>query len=321
MSYFSVAVATAGAFVLTFVVLLFRGRGREGRNIDGIAPSSKHTLRSTEALSREIQRHVCLAGDTVGVFVIHLESGRVAGYNAGLRFPMASVFKLPLAVEVLSRVDSGSLNLDAMLEVAAKDRAPGSGLLQMMFKQPRVTLSVLSLIELMLVVSDNSAADILLKLVGGTEAVNERMRLLGFPAILLDRSAAQLIADFDADANQFASDFRDNATAEALTGLLAAIWQGKALHPDTATLLLESMGRCQTGPERLPGILPRGTEVAHKTGSMVFVANDMGIITLPDHSHIAITVLSKRPGVAEADQDRTIAEIARLSYDYFLFVN
>lgn len=307
--------------MLTFVVLLCRWARRGVGNVDGMAPRSKRTLRSTEALSREIERHVCLAGDSAGVFVIHLESGREAGYKADLRFPMASVFKIPLAVEVLSRVDSGSLNLDTMLEVAAKDLAPGSGLLQMIFKQPRVTLSVLSLMELMLVGSDNSAADILLKLVGGTEAVNERMRLLGFSAILLDRSSAQLIADFDADANQFASDFRDSATAEALTRLLAAIWQGKALHPDTARLLLQSMGRCQTGPERLPGILPRGTEVAHKTGSMVFVANDMGIITLPDHSHIAITVLSKRPGVAEADRDRTIAEIARLSYDYFLFVN
>jgi beta-lactamase class A len=290
-------------------------------NVGVIAPTSKRASQSTEALSRELQRQVRLAGDTAGVFVIHLESGREAGYKADMRLPMASLSKIPLAVEVLSRVDFGSLNLDTMLEVEAKDLAPGSGLLQIIFKQPRVTLSVLSLMELMLVASDNSAGDILLKLVGGTDAVNARMRLFGFSTIRLDRSAAQLIADFDADANQFASDFRDNATAEDLTRLLAAIWQGKALQQDTASLLRQSMGRCQTGADRLAGLLPRGTEIAHKTGSMVFVANDMGIITLPDHTHIAITVLSKRLGVPDADRDRTIAEIARTSYDYFLFVD
>ena len=232
---------------------------------------------------------------------------------------MASVFKVPLAVTLLRKADAGELDLDGMVEVKVEDLVKGSGLLQMAFRQPRVTLSVLSLIDLMLAASDNSASDILLRLAGGPDTVTRQMQRLGLGAIRVDRSTANLIKDFDADSAGFLRDPRDRATAESIVRLLAQVWLGEVLQPATAGVLMDAMRRCQTGAGRLPGLLPPRTAVAHKTGTLVAVANDVGVITLPDGSRVAIAVLSVGAAATEPERDRAIAEAARSAFDFFLF--
>jgi beta-lactamase class A len=81
------------------------------------------------------------------------------------------------------------------------------------------------------------------------------------------------------------------------------------------------MDRCQTGKSRIKGLLPQGTDVAHKTGSLGGVANDIGFITLPgDAGHIAISVFTKASNRPEDASEKAIAEIARTIYDYFVLV-
>jgi beta-lactamase class A len=266
-----------------------------------------------------MRRLATTVGGPIAVAAIHLESGRHVGVNGDQALSMASVIKLPLAVTLLCQADAGHLDLDSMIEVKVADLVVGSGLLQMAFKQPQVVLSVLSLIDLMLVASDNSATDILLRLAGGPEAVNAQMHRLGIRDIRVDRSIATLIADFEANNLRFLKDRRDTATPEGITHLLAQVWSGRVLQLKTTTALLDAMRRCQTGLDRLPGLLPRGTEVAHKSGTLGPIANDVGIITLPDGSHVAITVLSACEKATEAQRDRAIAEMARAAFDYFLF--
>jgi len=275
----------------------------------------------TDALAREMKRLATTVEGPIAVAAIHLESDRRVGVNGDQLFPMASVLKVPLAVTLLSRADAGDLDLDGMIEVQVADLVAGSGLLQMAFKQPRVMLSVLSLIDLMLVASDNSASDILLRLAGGPEAVNEQMRRLGIRDIRIDRSTATLIADFDANNLRFLNDRRDTATPEAITNLLAQVWRGQVLQSKNTAMLLDAMRRCQTGLDRIPALLPRGTEVAHKTGTLGAIANDVGVITLPDESHVAIAVMSACTKATEAQRNRAIAEMARVAFDYFLFAN
>src|SRR5439155_6655193 len=96
----------------------------------------------------------------VGVGIIHLESGRELFINRDEPFPMASTFKVPVAVQILTLVDSGKARLDSMVTLAPNDLHPGSGTLTSLFNKPGVSLSLRNLMGLMLLISDHSAADI-----------------------------------------------------------------------------------------------------------------------------------------------------------------
>lgn len=92
----------------------------------------------------------------------------------------------------------------------------------------------------------------------------------------------------------FENDPRDTSTPEAMTLLLTKLYTKPVLKPDTQTLLLDIMRRCETGLGRLKGALPPDTEVLHKTGTLGLTASDVGIITLPDNAgHVAISVFVK----------------------------
>ncbi len=313
---------------------------RSGPSLIGDIPSLR--------LEREIRRAAQTAGGTVGVSAVHIESGRRMAFNAGERFPMASTYKIPIAVQFLTRVDQGEISLDQMVELKPRDLHPGSGILTSLFNKPGVVLSVWNFLELMLLISDNSATDLLLRLSGGPEAVTARMRALSIQDMRIDRPTANLIADSQgyrlppeaqwtpelfkklyetttsesrrAAAARFAADPRDTTTPEAMTGLLERIYRGEILNRDSGALLMDIMERCRTGETRLKGILPAKTPVAHKTGTMSGITNDVGIMTLPDGAgHVAIAVFVKSSEKDFAERERAIGQIARSVYDYFLF--
>ena len=108
---------------------------------------------------------------------------------------------MPLAVQILSLVDEGKLTLDKMVTLTPADLHPGSGKLTDLLFHPGVSLSIANLMELALVVSDNTAADILLREAGGPSAVTARMRTLGLAGIRVDRSTALLISDWQGAKN------------------------------------------------------------------------------------------------------------------------
>jgi beta-lactamase class A len=300
-------------------------------------------------LEREIARLAKGAGGVVGVSAIHLETNRRVSLNGVERFPMASTFKVPIAVQLLTRVDKGELRLDQMIQLQPNDLHPGSGTLTDLFNKPGLALSVRNLLELMLLISDNSATDVCLRLAGGPEAVTARMREIGISGIDVNRSTARLIADFvgitqavpetewsplqfeklaeavkpeegKAAAARFDKDPRDTAMPDAMVTLLARIYRKDLLKSESAELLLDIMRRCRTGDARLKGLLPLGTEVAHKTGTIGGTANDIGIVTLPDDAgHVAIAVFVKASDKETPARERVIAEVARAVHDYFLF--
>lgn len=298
----------------------------------------------------EVARLAKMTTGTVGVAAIHIESGREVHLNSGERFPMASTFKIPLAVQLLTLVDQGSLSLDKMISLRPSDLHPGSGTLSQLFDDPGVSLSLRNLLELMLIISDNSATDIIWKEAGGAPTVQARLSALSVKGISVDRPTVLLIANAtgidtlppesewtptrlqellkavpeaqrDAARTAFYNDQRDTATPEAMAQLLAKIWRKEALSRDRSELLLDIMYRCTTGPARLKGLLRSDIRVAHKTGSLTLgVTNDVGIIELPDGAgHIAVAVFVKQSVSDVATQEQTIAHIARAIYDYFLF--
>lgn len=318
-----------------------------------LLPTAALAQRSDEGLARlerELVRLSAIAGGKVGVGIIHLETGRELYVNADEPYPMASTYKVPIAVQLLTRVDSGTVRLDSMITLTPSDLHPGSGTVSNLLNDPGVSLSVRNLLELMLLISDNSATDIILRTAGGGSAVNGRLAALGISGISVDRPTIDLIADaigvrdlpppeqrtlalFSARAaavtqdaqrdaaKAFYNDRRDTATPRGMATLLRAIWQRKGLSETNALLLLDIMRRCETGENRIKGLLPPATQVMHKTGTLgIGVANDVGIVRLPDNAgHVVLAVFVKESPKDVAAQERTIAQIARAVYDYFLF--
>lgn len=286
----------------------------------------------------------------VGVDAIHIESGRQASLHAAEGFPMASAFKLPVAVQIMSMVDDGRLSLDKMVSLTPQDLHPGSGRLTELFFHPGVSLSIANLLELAIVISDNTAADLLLREAGGPSAVTAKMRTLGLNGLRVDRSTALLISDWQGAKNlppesQWNRDIwdkiynavpepdhmrarragmtdpRDMATPHDMTQLLLRLWKREILKPESAAVILDMMERCQTGKSRIKGLLPQATDVAHKTGSLGGVVNDIGFITLPgDAGHVVLSVFTKASNKPEDASEKAIAEIARTVYDYFVLV-
>jgi len=312
---------------------------------------------SLSLLQKEVERLAKTAGGTLGVCAIHIETGRQVAVFGDERFPMASVFKIPLALHLLNLVDQGNERLDRMIELKAHDLHPGSGAISHILTKPGVSLSLLNLLELTMTISDNTATDVIMREIGGHQPINCRLCELGIEGIRVDRPTVHLIqdvaglklpheknwtpevfekADKQADrmtpkakrkiVDKFNADPRDTSTPNGMAVLLARLWKEELLSPQSTKLLLDIMGRCQTGLARLKGLLPAETEVMHKTGTLMTViqstTNDAGIVTLPDNAgHIAIAAFVKSSEKTADEQDRAIAEVTRAAHDYFLFNN
>lgn len=300
-------------------------------------------------LDREIARLEKISGGRMGVAAIHLESGRAVYLNRNERFPMASSYKVAIAVQLLTRVDRNEVRLDSMITLQASDLHPGSGTLGELFDDPGVVLSLRNYLELMLLISDNSATDVVLRTAGGGAAVTQRMRALGIESINVDRPTLRLIADFagwrlpsaddqvtpqiwrmaaarttraqeDSANAAFDKDPRDTASPDGMATLLQKIWRREALSPQSTALLLDIMTRSTTGALRIKGMLPPDVQVTHKTGTIGRTTNDVGIINLPDEAgHVITVVLVKESRLPVETRERAIAQVSRAIYDYFLF--
>lgn len=304
-----------------------------------------------ERLKVQIEGVIQGVEEKVGVAIKHLESGEELYLNGDINFPMASVFKIPIFVEVMAQVKDGKLSLEEEIRIQKPDQHMGSGMLSDL-DAPGIALSIRNLINLMMFISDNSATDILLTRVGA-ENVNARMRQLGIADITVNRTCQHLIMDYlgmdhakyqglslhevltdyrmmreenpetvaKAKTN-FSSILKDQSTPRAMNKLLELIFQRKIIDEASCDFIIEVMLECQTGRGRIKGDLPRGAKVAHKTGTIGGTVNDSGIIYLPDGmGHVAISLFTKDMDIDTGDVEEIIAQISRFVYDYFYFTS
>ena len=310
---------------------------------------TQSAAQDTKKLERAVARLARASGGTLGVSAIHIETGRRVSFNGGERFPMASVYKFPIALRLLQRVERGEVKLDDPVKLGEFDFRIGYSPIAEMANNTPVTFTVGRLLELMLGESDNTASDALLRLAGGPAAVTARLRELGVKEIDINRPEGQLIMDHrgvreyppesqwtlsmferlnqnisqaerEAASRRYAEDPRDTSSPDAMADLLVKLHRREVLtQPANVERVLQIMTETPTGPARLKGLLPAGTIVAHKTGSMGGTTNDVGLITLPDGSgHLAIAIFVKGSPKDQPERERAIAEIARTIYDYFV---
>jgi beta-lactamase class A len=287
-----------------------------------VSPASSQARADSSAWRADSLEHVFGAiaerlGGDLGVVAIHLETGRRAAWNEERRLPMASVYKLPIAVEVLRRVDHGILSLADSMTIEPRDFVGGANPLARTAGGRPVTATIGRLLAYMVSESDNTATDALLRAVGGPAVVEDRMRALGIGAIDVSRYEAEMFAEARGSSGPDPTDLRNTATPAALAELLALVHEGEGLTAESRQLLLHLLTATSVGPARIKGLLPPGGAVAHKTGTFGPVTNDVGIVTLPDGTHLAIAVLVRAPGTSLVAREQTVALIARAAYEAF----
>ena len=279
----------------------------------------------------------------IGVAAQEIGSGVSVTVNGDETFVMASTYKVAIAVALLDRVDKGQIKLSDLIDLPQDEMVVGTNAIAESYVHPGVQFSVANLIEVMITESDNTATDFCLKLAGGPEAVTKKLRSLGITDLRVDRATSEILRDFYGLSDkaffpvvtkavaddptillkmtqpnmEFEKDPRDHTTPKAMLDLLLAIDAGTAMSAESSKFLLGVMSRTRTGAGRLKGLLPKGTPVAHKTGTIGGVANDVGFITLPDGRRFAIVVYTNSSTTSAADQDRAIAEISRTLYDFY----
>jgi beta-lactamase class A len=222
----------------------------------------------------------------VGIAALDLNTGESISIKGNTPFPMASTVKLTIAALYMSQVDHGKKTLD--------DTING---------QP-----VRKLMARMLIYSDNHAADILFGDVGGPHAVERFLQDNGIEGVHVDRTIAELLAS-----KRDLWDRRDSSTPMAMVDLLRRIYKGDLVKPQSRNYILSLMAKCQTGKNRMKWLLPAGTPVEHKTGTLNGLADDVGFITMPDGHRVAVAIFTR----GGSDRPQTIAEAARAIYDGF----
>src|SRR5437773_696135 len=269
----------------------------------------------TKKLRNEIEQITLAAKGRVGVAAVVLETGATVSLNPHDHFPMQSVYKLPIGMAVMKQVDAGKVRLDQRVRVTKEDFIGRAAHSPIRDKYPNGTvLTVNELMGWMLMESDGTAIDVLMKLIGGPETIQAFLTELGIKdMIVLDTEKA-----FGQD---HSLQFRNWATPEAAVVLLRALHERRGLSESSQGLLLKYMTESRPGAKRLKGLLPAGTIVAHKTGTsgtengITAATNDIGIVTLPNGRHLAIAVFVADSAADEATREGVIAKIAKAFWD------
>jgi beta-lactamase class A len=252
-------------------------------------------------LQRQLDGIIAEAAGTVAVSALHLPTGTGLAILAEEVFPSASVIKVPILVELYARVEDGREDLSARVPLRDEDRVEGSGVLREL--HAGMELTVEDLARLMIVVSDNTATNMLIDRLG-VDAVNARLEALGHEKMRLGRKMYDLAARDRGIENV--------CVASELVALLAAMERGAVVSPAASAAMLAIMKR-QSNTNKIPRLLPPGTTVANKTGEITGVSHDAGLIYAPS-GPIALAVLTRgcRDRVAAED---AIGRIARTIYD------
>lgn len=249
----------------------------------------------------------------IGVAAMDLTTGRSVSVLGDQPFPMASTSKVAIVATFLEGVDQGRWRLSdrfpLMVPLPSKKFAGPVAPVR-----AGAMMSAQGLIELTITRSDNQATDALLAVVGGPNAVNAWLRRAGVSGIRIDRDIATLVRDDGAVNPATTVDPRDSATPLAMVRLLSGLYSGQWLSPSSRQVLLGAMERCVTGKRRIPALMPEGTLVAHKTGTLNNTASDIGFIRTPDGRTMAVAIYVTGQG-GKPNRDARIARIAKGIYD------
>lgn len=252
----------------------------------GAQPAWAGSSPSLRSLEQQLASLAASVPGDVGVAALDLKTGDLVSIRGDEPFPMASTVKIAVAANYLAQVEHGRRSLD--------DRISGR--------------SARSLIEAMMIRSDNHATDILMRDLGGPTTLQSWLSQNELSGLRIDRNIAQLLRS-----KRDLWDVKDSATPRAMVTLLQKLDSGKLLRPQSRSYLLDVMSRCKTGKNRIRGLLPAWARVENKTGTLSGYTSDVGYMTLPDGRRIAVAFFAR----GGSNRPNAIARAARTIYDGF----
>jgi beta-lactamase class A len=271
-------------------------------------------------VERALDTIVVRSSGTVGYAARNLSTNEEIAWNADRPLPTASVFKFPLLVELFRQVEAGALDLDERVTLQPHDIVLGSGILRDF--GPGLQPALRDLAMMMIVVSDNSASNLLLDRVGGPERVNATMRVLGLPSIVIHRRL-----DFTARSPGPVAE----AAPRDMMQLAVMLARDELVSPAASSQMRAILGR-QRYLEQAPRFVacnpyapdfgrPQPIKVFNKTGMISGWRADTGLIALGPDVTIAYSVVND----AGADHsyreehpgDMTNALIGRVLVEYW----
>lgn len=299
-----------------------------------------------EAMTAQFQQIADrVAPGSLGVGVEDLTTGQIISFNGEKRFPLQSVFKAPLGAAVMAEVEAGRLKLDDVVLIEDVDLSPPHSPIADAWPG-RNTYSVQELLERAVGDSDNTAADVLMKRIGGPGAVTAWLQGRKVDHIDIDRYERQLqpdslgLASFRADWKgeaayraalgkvsaaerrsatlKYLADPRDTATPLGALRFLEALNQDELLDINSRRLLGRITAQTTSGSARLRAALPDGARLAHKSGTartdqgFTPVVNDIGVYTLKDGRKFAVAVFVSGSALSVAEQEKVIADVGRV---------
>jgi beta-lactamase class A len=255
-------------------------------------------------LRRKIEDILTAYSGRWGIVIINQSTGDRLELNPGIVFPAASMIKVPIMYEIMRQAAAGIISLDQSLVVTSSIRTDGAGILKEL--RPDITMTIRELVTLMIILSDNTATNMLIDLVG-MDTINKTITDLGLRSTVLRRR----MMDFDA-----ARVGKENTTSAAdLARIFAGIYTNSlGLPQEYGALMLDILTRQQIR-DKLPFYLPEEIVIANKTGTLPGVEHDAGILFLPGAPYI-ISVLT---GDLAANYQgiQLIACIGKAVYEHF----
>lgn len=299
-----------------------------------------------EMLNAEVRKLAARIGPGhLGVGLTNLESGQYFTFNGDRLFPMASVFKLHLAAAALAEVDAGRLSLDEHVKITEQQLSPPWSPIAAAWPG-RDDYTVAELIAATVDQSDNTAADVLMKRIGGPGAVTAWLHGLRFGETRVDRYEREMQPETHGMASfrpawakpaayaaareavpakvrraamvKYLADPRDTVSPRSMLAFLRRLYVGELLKPASMRHLLQLLFATRRGESRLKAGFPPGTRFAHKIGTsgvdlgMNFACNDVGVAVLPDRRRYAVAALLSGSTLSVEEADAFMADLARL---------
>ena len=282
--------------------------------------SCKTPNTKTNLLRNEIEQIISNKSAIVGVSIIGNNGTDTISINGDKRFPMQSVFKFHIALAVLSEIDKGNLSLDQKIEIPKeklwkgfwsplRDENPNGG-----------NFTIEKLIQYNLSQSDNTACDVLIRLIGTPKTVEEYIKKSGIEEIQIRFNEEEMQAKWE-------NMFQNWTTPNAANQTMKIFFENKnnLLSKSSYDFFWKTNKETTTALGRIRGQLPEEIIVAHKSGSsgtnqeteIMDAVNNIGIVFLPDGTYFIISVFITNSQEDSKTNDKIIADIAKATYDFY----
>lgn len=272
----------------------------------------------SQNLKKEILQITKGKNATVAVSVLDFGNDKTVHINGNKKLPMLSVFKFHIALAVLNEVDRGKLDLDQKIFIKKSDLLENTwSPIRERFPEGNIEMTLGELIKYTVAESDNNGCDILLRLIGGTETVQKFINSKGIRNFNIKVNEEQMHKGFEFM-------YLNVTTTNSANQLLQDFFNKKIVSKTSTDFLMTTLLETSTGRNKIVAQLAENIPVAHKTGSsgknekgLTIAENDIGIVTLPDGTHYAISIFVSDSMESEATNTKMIADISKIVFDYF----